>query len=604
MTKITITKNGISKNVDVGEQPVTPEMVDSIGADMEAKGIFGQGKLNLNDAIKTQGISKMEIPAPEEPQIKQDTGNSTSFGGDVLSWVDQHTPESIQRLYNPSGMTSAGAYEKSMQIADDYNQKNLLSSFSDQTGSLHPNITKNVPIQLPADVDQNNPEIVKDYTDKAYAKYINDNFDTLAKGFVVIDPNTDEVKPLEKPKSVTPDEVLKNFKEYYKASKGEEPTEDDSVIGSVMQGFLPEETDSPIQKTIKLGMLPLMTAGVMEMGAVAFVIDYGIGFGIQYGAQKAGLDPAQYLTEKLGLNATGADVLNLLEGIGLGHATTKIRKSPYVQAKANAFLESATKNVLEATNAPKSVFIDAEKVKSIFQTGEKISAEEQDLIRSLGLNADQYKDAIKNGVSIEIPTQKVVTITDKPYWAKVKGIFGIEPTSETRIFGTDKNSITPVKPIGLLPGKSVKPTIIPKSVVEEIVSGQKTPEEGVLEITQNQKIDVEDAKKALNTAVESQKTSETQPKQVETPVADTSIGTPTTKAQDFNFLQEMANDKIAKKDFETNYVDKIDKNTKQIEKFTKELQNSSEENKAFFQSKIDNLQYQNINKSKDTSNIT
>jgi len=594
MTKITITKNGISKQVDVGEQQVTPEMVNDIGADMEAKGIFGQGNLNIKNAIDTGALSKVDIPAPEQPQLKPDTGNSTTFGGDALSWLDQHTPESIQRLYNPGGMTSEGAYEKSQQIADDYNQKNLLSTFSDTSGNLHPDIVKNVPVQIPENVDKNDPAIVKQYTDKAYAKYINDNFDTISKNFVVVDPNTNETKPVEKPKSVTPDEVLKNFKEYYKASKGEEPAQDQSVIGSVMQGFLPEETDSPIQKTIKLGLLPLMTAGVMEMGVVAFAIDYGLGFGIQYAAQKAGIDPAQFLTEKLGLNSTGADVLNLLEGIGLGHATTKIRQSPYVKAKANALLEKATKSVVESTNSPKTMFIDAEKVKSIFQTGEKISAEEQDLIRSLGLNAEQYKDAIKNGVSIEIPTQKIVTITDKPYWAKVKSIFGVEPTSETRIFGTDKNSITPVKPIGLLPSKSESPVIVPKDVVDQVTNGSKTPEEAVLEITQTQNIPIEDAKSALNNAVESQKTAETQPKQVETPVADTSIETPKRSAENFNFLEAMTTDKVAKKDFEDNYVDKIDKNTRQLEKFTKELADSSEENKAFFQSKIDNLQYQNI----------
>ena len=45
MATLTITKNGISKDVDIGDQKVSPEMVDDIGSDMESKGFFKPAKV-------------------------------------------------------------------------------------------------------------------------------------------------------------------------------------------------------------------------------------------------------------------------------------------------------------------------------------------------------------------------------------------------------------------------------------------------------------------------------------------------------------------------------------------------------------------------------
>ena len=90
-----------------------------------------------------------------------------------------------------------------------------------------------------------------------------------------------------------------------------------------------------------------------------------------------------------------------------------------------------TQKISTEYTMPKNVYVSAEKIKSIFKTGEKISAEESQLITDLGLNASQYKSAIKKGIDIEIPASKITTITDRPYWAKIKGLFNIKPISET-----------------------------------------------------------------------------------------------------------------------------------------------------------------------------
>lgn len=90
---------------------------------------------------------------------------------------------------------------------------------------------------------------------------------------------------------------------------------------------------------------------------------------------------------------------------------------------------AVTKDIIETNQLPRNVYISPEAVKSIFVDSSKISPEEAAMLKELGLDGKGYRDAIKNGVSIEIPSEKIITIADKPWFAKVKGIFGIEPDS-------------------------------------------------------------------------------------------------------------------------------------------------------------------------------
>ncbi len=49
----------------------------------------------------------------------------------------------------------------------------------------------------------------------------------------------------------------------------------------------------------------------------------------------------------------------------------------------------------------------------------------------LDLNREQLKDAIKNGVNITLPTEKVVSVVDKPLWGKIKFYLNIPATDTT-----------------------------------------------------------------------------------------------------------------------------------------------------------------------------
>jgi hypothetical protein len=146
------------------------------------------------------------------------------------------------------------------------------------------------------------------------------------------------------------------------------------------------------------------------------------------------------------------EILDFLAKAKALHVTYK--KTPEV-------IRAFTKTAVTTYNLPRTVFIEGEKIKSIFQTGEKISPEELKLIQELGLTGQQYKDAIKNGASVEVPLEKVVTLTDKPYWAKFKQILRLQPT-EAEIRVTRPEAIKQA-PLGLL--EVGKPPTVPVTTI-------------------------------------------------------------------------------------------------------------------------------------------
>ncbi len=92
-----------------------------------------------------------------------------------------------------------------------------------------------------------------------------------------------------------------------------------------------------------------------------------------------------------------------------------------------------TKKITENKIPEKEITISADKIKSIFQTGEKISPEELDLVKTLGLDGAQYKKAIKEGLDISVPAENIKIIQDRPYWSKLKSLFNVKATEPTII---------------------------------------------------------------------------------------------------------------------------------------------------------------------------
>ena len=137
-------------------------------------------------------------------------------------------------------------------------------------------------------------------------------------------------------------------------------------------------------------------------------------------------------SDKNNLKNTSGELLSLVyqfvggEAVHIG--SKKIKESGIIDAAR----EKLTKDIITQYNLPKTVYIDGMKVRDMFQTNKKITPEETAMIKDLGLTGEQYKNAMKNGITISIPAEKIVMITDKPYWAKVKELFNI-PKSEAEV---------------------------------------------------------------------------------------------------------------------------------------------------------------------------
>lgn len=139
-------------------------------------------------------------------------------------------------------------------------------------------------------------------------------------------------------------------------------------------------------------------------------------------------------TAKEEIKPVAEELSSLLAQIAAGKAgSVGYKKSAALREQIKT---RVTKDIVETNQLPRNVYISPEAVRSIFIDESKLTPEEASMIKELGLDGKGYRQAIKDGVSIEIPAEKIITIVDKPWFAKVKDIFNIKPTSE-RIVSID-----------------------------------------------------------------------------------------------------------------------------------------------------------------------
>lgn len=124
---------------------------------------------------------------------------------------------------------------------------------------------------------------------------------------------------------------------------------------------------------------------------------------------------------------------------------------------------------------PEKMFIDAEKVKNMFQTMELTTADEKSILASLGLKGPQWRQAIKNGVDIELPAETIVKMVDKPWWGKVKSTLKRSPYE--RIISTEKEGGIKYT-IGGDETINVEQSNSTPGVMKELPAEFSTPEEG------------------------------------------------------------------------------------------------------------------------------
>jgi len=175
---------------------------------------------------------------------------------------------------------------------------------------------------------------------------------------------------------------------------------------------------------MELATAPLMAAGlaVNPVGTLAGLTAFGV------------LDKL-IPTEKFIPSDINDDVrtaIELADFIGKGAIVGGVFR------KAPAALEKFTKTKLTEYNLPKTVRLSSKQVKDIYQTEKLTTPEQQSLYGSLGLKSHQLRDALQKGIDINIPAEKIVRLTDKPFWGKIKSAFGIKPFEKITAASAEK----------------------------------------------------------------------------------------------------------------------------------------------------------------------
>uniref|UniRef100_A0A6M3K7I0 Uncharacterized protein n=1 Tax=viral metagenome TaxID=1070528 RepID=A0A6M3K7I0_9ZZZZ len=171
------------------------------------------------------------------------------------------------------------------------------------------------------------------------------------------------------------------------------------------------------------------------------------------------------------LSSDVKSVINLIDFVGKGLIVGGVFK------KAPKLAEGFLRNKLVEYNMAKDIKLSAEQVRDIYQTGKLTTADEATLFGSLGLKGTELKTALEQGVKITIPAEKLTTLVDKPIWAKIKSIVGVESkpkvTSELAgkpektVAGLIEGATTPEKPILPTPqpqGGTITPELEPLAI--------------------------------------------------------------------------------------------------------------------------------------------
>lgn len=158
------------------------------------------------------------------------------------------------------------------------------------------------------------------------------------------------------------------------------------------------------------------------------------------------------------------------------------------KAATDQFVTKFMRDTIETYNLPRSVYISPEKIREFHGLGREdvISPEESAILKDLGLTRQQYVEGLRNGIDVEIPAEKLVTIVDKPWWGKLKELFRVSPYEETVVTRSGKPT---GKPTGLLegPGGDVPlgvadATVVLQQQVDPAIISPVTPKPGTGDI--------------------------------------------------------------------------------------------------------------------------
>lgn len=196
--------------------------------------------------------------------------------------------------------------------------------------------------------------------------------------------------------------------------------------------------DTPTNKEF-IGYLTM--APVAAEFGVAGAVSFAGAMAFSYVEHKLlGDSIAGKIADQFGIkNNSIRDVMDLVEMFGVGAGLHKI----YTQTPDIA--QSWTKDIVTKYMPGQKIAFEPEQVFDILSGKKSITTEEQQSIfNALGLDSKQMLEARRNGVSVDVSPEKILTLVDKPYWSKIKQFFHVTQGTEPVDIGTEKLGETKV----------------------------------------------------------------------------------------------------------------------------------------------------------------
>ncbi|MDD4027034.1 MAG: hypothetical protein PHO75_02480 [Candidatus Shapirobacteria bacterium] len=176
--------------------------------------------------------------------------------------------------------------------------------------------------------------------------------------------------------------------------------------------------------------------------------------------------------DKETLKPAVGDTLALISQIAMGKLIDIEAKKvkPVIQKLGQDTFTKLTKDITTEYKIPETISINKDVVKRFFINDKELDPNIRKALIDLDIPQSQLKTAVTQGVTIDLPWQKIIKINDKPYWGKVKSIFNVPSNEISSITNLEKPTVG-VKISGALPEGKITPAtpvILPKETISKI----------------------------------------------------------------------------------------------------------------------------------------
>lgn len=216
------------------------------------------------------------------------------------------------------------------------------------------------------------------------------------------------------------------IRETFSARDVDEPTYYKSLMNAaILSGILPVPTASG---ALSSHIWPTMKAiaGFTGLGELeSAVISAATGQPYEFLNQR-GL--SELLPEGAGKNVTAiTEAIDFIaKGAALGFAGRKL--GARWEKLSEPYKEKYLREQMESIAPGATIEIPANRLRDYFTRGGKThDAEFYNMMQDIGIPEGQARNAVLNGLTIELPATKLVKVADKPWWGKLKQALDIDP---------------------------------------------------------------------------------------------------------------------------------------------------------------------------------